>query len=123
MCQQTSSCAYTIAQPKHGGTLVVDMNKSPQKKSDQTPEITTGLLASVWQVRQPDEEESATLRLIEIEHKIERARKVLQNIEDQAKDAENRIAHTERKFASLRDSFELLRKDWQDLQDKDNKKS
>lgn len=95
----------------------------PSKQSKETPDITTGLLASVWQVREANEEDTASLRLIEIEHKIEKARTVLKNIESRAKEAEDRIAHTERRFASLRDSFELLRKDWQELKKSEDKKS
>lgn len=75
--------------------------------------FTTGLLASVWQVKKvPNDDSPQIVHAVEIETRLEKAREKLQAIEARAKAAEERINRTEKRFNALKDSFELLRKEW-----------
>lgn len=71
------------------------------------------MIASVWQVQKPESRENtAILRLVEIEYRIDRARRVLKRIENQATQASKKIEQTERNFVTLRDSFLALQQEW-----------
>lgn len=76
--------------------------------------FTTGLLAQVWRVNRKasSREKEAELRLVHIEYRIERARGVLQEIEQRAQDALEEVDRAERRFEALKDSFTSLQQEW-----------
>lgn len=82
-------------------------------KSQKQQKFTTGLLAQVWQVdRSNPGQGQAETRLVQIEYRIERAKRVLQQIEQRANEAVEDLENTERRFETLRDSFSLLQQEW-----------
>ena len=80
-------------------------------------QFTTGLLASIWYTNpeQRAQEVDNSLRAMEVEHRVEQAREKLERIVKAAKQAEARIARAERRFENLRESFDLLRHEWQEF--------
>lgn len=79
-------------------------------------------MAGVWQVdrRVSTREKQAQLRLIHMEYHIERARRILQDMEQRALKTLENIEKAELRFASLQDSFTLLQqehKNWKEQKD------
>ncbi len=82
----------------------------PQKQN----KFTTGLLAQVWEIsRQATPNgRQAELHLVQMEFRIERARRILRQIEQRANQAVEDLESTERRFNTLKDSFYSLQKEW-----------
>jgi len=78
--------------------------------------FTTGMLAQVWRVDRSGKtrQNSTQMKLVQMEYRIDRARKVLEQIEGRAEEAQAEIDRSERRFATLKDSFHALQQDWQD---------
>lgn len=79
-------------------------------------------MAGVWQVdrRVSTREKQAQLRVIHMEYRIERARRILQDMETRAQKTLKDIEQAELRFNALKDSFTLLKQeqeDWKTQQD------
>ncbi|MEK7556400.1 MAG: hypothetical protein AAB538_00300 [Patescibacteria group bacterium] len=76
--------------------------------------FTTGLLAQVWRVdrRGSGRGKDAQLRLVHIEFRIEKARRVLQQIEQHAEKALEEVEQAQRRFEAIKDSFTSLQQEW-----------
>lgn len=85
-----------------------------EKVNDQN-KFTTGLLAQVWRVDKNADpsQKQAQLHLVQMEFRIDRARRILQQIEQRAQKALEDVEKTERRFNTLRDSFYSLQQEWQ----------
>jgi chromosome segregation ATPase len=80
----------------------------------EKPKFTTGILAQVWRraPRHVAGGEEAGLRLVEIAYRIERAKRILEQIEQRAEETIEKIDRAERRFETLRDSFHSLQSEW-----------
>ena len=74
------------------------------------------MLAQVWRVDKSKtaREKEAQLRLVHIEFRIEKARRILQDIEQKATQAMEDVERAERRFETLRDSFTALQQEWKE---------
>lgn len=81
--------------------------------------FTTGLLAQVWQVdrRGSNRAKDAQLRLVHIEFRIERARHILQEVEQRAEKALGDVEQAQRRFETIKDSFTSLQQEWKNWKD------
>lgn len=52
------------------------------------------------------------MRLVEIAYRIERAKRILSQMEQQAEAIEEKIDRAERRFETLKDSFQALQSEW-----------
>lgn len=84
------------------------------KRQRPNTQFTTGLLAQVWEMRKSasPQEQQAQLHLVQIEFRLERARRLLRQIEQRAHQATEELETTERRFETLKDSFYQLQREW-----------
>lgn len=78
--------------------------------------LSTGFMAGVWTVdrRASTREKRAELHVLHMEYRVERARRILQDMQKLAQKTVKDIENAELRFNALKDSFTLLKQEQED---------